>query len=549
VRGQIGESARALKTALANRTLRRVLIAFVAFNVAEWATYIAVLVYAYTRGGTTEAAVVAVAQLAPAAVVAPFASALADRFRRDRVLVATYVVQAAAQAAAAAALLGGAPAIVVYAAAVLSTTTVVLTRPTHGALMPQLVKTPAELTAANAASGAIQNSAALMGPALAGAILGFAQPGAVFALTAAAMCVGALLVGRSGRDRGPDPSAAVRPRQAHPSARRAALDGIRALRGDRDSRLLVLFLACHSFVLGSLDVLFVATAISLLGMGSPGVGLLNAAVGLGGILGAGAALLLAGRPRLTAPMGAGTAAWSAPLAMVGLIPGQVVALVLLVVAGGGRSVADIAGRTLLQRAAAEEFLLRILGVLEGLQMAAIALGSIAAAGLVGLFGIRGGLMGIGVFLPVVVLASWRRLRRIEADRPAPVEAIRLLRSQPMFAALPPPEIEGLARQMIELRLPRGAEVIREGDAGDRFFLVADGRVEVTKGGVSLAMMGPGEGFGEIALLRDVPRTASVTAATELRLYGLDREAFLTAITGHPSNARAAAVLVDERLSR
>jgi MFS family permease len=545
----IGESVRVLGRALSDRVVRRTLVAFVAFNVAEWATYIAVLVYAFGRGGTTEAAVVAMAQLVPAAVVAPIASALADRYDRGRVLFASYVLQAGTQAIAAVALLADAPAPLVYAAAVLSTTSVVLTRPVHGALLPSIVRTPAELTAANAASGAIQNASALAGPALAGLVLGLANPGTVFAATAVAMAAGSFLVAPLRRPASPKPVTETAGQGERHSTVRAAGRALRALRGDGDSRLLVLLLAAQSFVLGSLDVLFVAAAISLLGMGQPGVGMLNAAVGLGGILGAAAALLLAGRPRLSAPIAAGVAAWSAPLAVVGAVPGPLLALMLLVVAGSGRGVADVAGRTLLQRAADEEFLLRVLGILEGLQMAAIALGSLTAAGLVGLFGVRGALLVIGAFLPILMVICFPRLRRIEATRPAPAAIIALLRSQAIFAPLPAPELERVARRVRAVTVTDGAEVIREGDPGDRFYIVADGQAEVIRHGVRVAVLGPGESFGEIALLRDVPRTATVRAAPDLRLYALDRDDFLAAVTGHAPSVAAANAVVSRHLAQ
>ncbi|MGZ4256173.1 MAG: MFS transporter [Gaiellaceae bacterium] len=523
------------RSVFGNPDLRRVELAFVCFNAAEWGVWIAMLVYAYERGGATEAGIVAVVQLVPAAVFAPFGASLADRPPPARVLVLAYAVQAAALAATAASLLAGAPAPLSYALAAVAATAVTLTRPTQAALVPGLARTPEELTSANVVSGWIESVSLVAAPALAGVLLAVGSPGLVFAVMAVLSLLGGLV---------------VLPVVGPPAAAGEA-DTRQALRLVRDvpeARLLLGLLAAESVAIGALDVVYVVLAVSLLELGGSGAGYLNAAFGAGGVLGVVATAALVGRRHLTPALAAGALAWCGAFVVLGADPRTATAFALLAVAGAGRTVMDVAGRTLLQRIAPVDLLARVFGLLEGLSMAALAVGSLLTPLLVGLAGGKASVIGVGLILPVALLLVGPRLLAIDRRATVPVVELSLLRSLPLFAPLGPPQLESLARELEPVEVPAGEDVVREGDQGDRFYAIADGELEVTRGDRSLATLRRGDGFGEIALLRNVPRTATVTARTPARLYALQRGPFLAAVAAHPRAGEEAERLVGERLA-
>jgi len=536
----------AIGAVLRNASIRRVLLAFIGFSLAEWATWIAILVHAYQRGGATEAGIVALVQLAPSTVVAPLAAVLGDRYRRDRALLFAYLAQAVTMGLTAAALLLDAPSPIVYAAATAAATSVTLTRPVQAAILPSLARTPAELTAANVATGALETGTILVGPILAGLGLAAWGAGPVFAASSAVTLAGAALV------------SAVRPAGAHaePGAPgrqpiRSALHGVVAgfamLAREGRPRSVVVVLGSAAVMWGALDVLLVVLALDVLDLGEAGVGYLNAAMGAGGLVGAALTVTLIGRPRLALPLVAGVVLWALPLAMIGLLPLPVVALLLLALAGLGRIVMDVAGRTLLQRVAPDAMLARVFGVLEGVHMGSLALGSIAAPALIGLAGARGAFVVAGAGLLVITALSWRRLLRTDAEGTIHPRELEMLRRIPLFAPLAPPAIERLAANLVPYSVPAGAVIIRQGEPGDRFYVIVSGSVHVSVDGQVVRHEEAGEWFGEIALLRRVPRTATVEAVTPTELVALERRVFLEAVTGQPQSLAAAEEAIRERL--
>ncbi|HET9436262.1 MAG TPA: cyclic nucleotide-binding domain-containing protein, partial [Candidatus Limnocylindrales bacterium] len=312
--------------------------------------------------------------------------------------------------------------------------------------------------------------------------------------------------------------------------------------------VIVTLLASLDVAIGALDVLYVAAAIELLGAGEAGAGFLYAAFGLGGIIAIGLTVALVGRRRMTPAFAGGVGLFGAPVVAVGLAPWIVTAPILFAASGAGHSLANVAGRTLLQRVAPELVLARVFGVLEGLSMFALALGSLATGGIIAVFGVGGALVVAGTLVPVVVVVAWLRLAALDRNARAPdPEALALLRAIPIFAPLSAPSIERILGELSRIDVPAGSELIREGDPGDRFYVIAEGRVAVSRSGVPIREEGPGEYVGEIALLRDVPRTATVTALTPLRVIAIERERFLEAVTGHARSRERAEAVVERRM--
>jgi MFS family permease len=327
---------------------------------------------------------------------------------------------------------------------------------------------------------------------------------------------------------------------------RELVSGFPALFRTLDLSLVVALFFSQGVVRGALNVFLAVAAFDLLGAGESGVGFLTAALGVGGIAGAFFALSLTGR-HLAAPFAAGLVLWGLPIVGIGGVPHFSAALVFLAVVGAGNSVADVAGFTLMQRLIPDELLQRALGVFWGLAMLSIGIGSIAVAGLISAVGIRWSLVATGAFLTLLTVLSSRRLATLDRSVAAPTDRLELLERVPMFAPLSLAAKDRLASALVPLSVPAGVDIIREGEPGDRFYMLVEGEADVFKDGEKTTARTSGDYFGEIALLRDVPRTATVRARSRLRLYALDRDPFLAAVTGHAAGRDAGEAVVEERL--
>ena len=325
--------------------------------------------------------------------------------------------------------------------------------------------------------------------------------------------------------------------------------GFDVLREERRVLVLVTILTAAMVVFGALDLLFVAVAIDLLGLEESWAGYLNAAFGLGGVVGALVTVALVGRRRMTPALAGGSATYGLPISAIAVAPSPVTAVGLLAAAGIGFSIVSVAGRTLLQRIAPEAVLGRVFGVLEGLTMFALASGAVLAGTLIAAVGVEGALVAVGLIVPIAVAVAWVGLAAIDRDaRPIDSEALELLRRLPVFAPLSALAIERILADLVRVEVPAGEVVIREGDPGDRFFVIVEGQTSVSVNGVTVGGGEAGGHFGEIALLRDVPRTATVTAVTALKLIAIERGPFLEAVTGHPESHASAEAVADERLA-
>ena len=536
-----GRRRHAFSSLAGNTALLRVLAAYLLFILTEYAVWIAMLVFAYNRGGTAVAGLVAVAQLAPAAVVAPVAASLADRRSPVVMLAGGYLAQVAGMAGTAAAIGAGAP-LAAYAAAVFASTAVTTTRPAQSALIPSLAATPDQLTAANVVAGWLEAAGAAAAGLLVGVLISLAGVGSVFAVCAGLGLAAALLVAGLRA-----PSLAAETEAEADTSTAGVAEGLRLAVRQPRLRLMLALLTADAVVVGALDLLVVILALTVLGRPPSWAGYLEFAFGAGAVLAATVSALLVGR-RLGGPILAAALGLSGALAVVAFGPGLAGTVVLLAVAGAGHLLLEVATRTLLQRSVPPRLIGRIFGVLEGFTMAGLAIGALLVPALAHLGGSRLAVLGVAAVLPLAAVAGGRAVFRLDAGTAVPVVEIALLRSLPLFAELPAPAIEGLAAALRPVRLEAGAVLIRQGDPGDAYFAIAAGELDAEQDGHFLGRYGRGDGVGEIALLRAVPRTATVTAHTAATVYQLDRDLFLTAVLGHAPTRRQAEDIAAARLA-
>jgi MFS family permease len=540
---RLAEGGAALASNLRRPNLRRAQLAFGSAYAGEWALTVALGVVAFRDGGATAVGIVALIRMLPSALIAPFATAVADRVRRDRVLIWIGVTRAAAVGAAAVVLAVDLSTVFVYVLAVIATIPFTAFRPAHSALLPALCETPTELTAANASRGLLDSASWLVGPLLAALLLDVSGPGAVFVLTAGLSLWSALLVSLIDYE--------PAPRETPPAPIRIAADtadGLRAIAAQRDVTMLFGLGAVQAVTRGALNVFIVVVAIELLETGEPGVGVLTAAVGIGAVVGSLGASVLVGSRRLAAYTGVGIALWGIPLALIGVFPAELVALIMLAIVGAGNALVDLGYFTLFPRLMPDEVLARVFGALESLVALAVGLGSIITPLLIHLFGIRGALVAIGLMTPAIVALAWSRLVKVDEGLGAQADVIERLREVTMLRPLPVSTIEHLARNVREESVEPGETVIEQGQVGESFYVIVAGEVEVRGNASLLRVLRDGDSFGEIALLRDVPRTTTVRARTPVALYALDRRHFVPTVSGYSESAAEAETVVETRLA-
>jgi MFS family permease len=522
-------------------TLRRAQLSFAAMWAGESAFMVALGVVAFRDGGVAAVGAVTAARMAPAALLAPFLATMADRVRRERVLACVGGFRGAMLGCAAVTTAAGAPA-ATYGFAVLATVAITLFRPAHSALLPALAKSPQELTSANAVRGMLDSLATLGGPIVAAVLLAASGPAAVFAACSAASLLAGLVVVALPYDAPPRAETAR-------GGGREMLQGFRTIAADRSLGLITGLGVVQTFTRGALTVFAVVVAIDLLELGDPGVGVLNAAVGAGGVLGSIFAFALVRRGGLASWFGVGIALFGAPLALIGVFPEQAAAIVLLGLVGIGNALIDVGGFTMLARLADETVLARMFAGFEAILTLGVAAGGLLAPLVIELLGVRLALLAIGLMAPLAVAASWPALRRLDARMRVRNADIEILRGVRMLGALPAATIEQLGAGLEHAEFVPRQAVFEQGERGERFYIVESGQAEVLQDGRVVQTLGQGDCFGEIALLRDQPRSATVRASADasMRVSILQRNAYLTAVTGYPASSVAGEAVVTARL--
>jgi MFS family permease len=519
----------------ANHDLRRLVLALAGSTLGYWGYTVAVLVYAFEQGGTRLVGVAAFVRLFPAAVASPLAGAIADRYPRERVMVVGDLLRMTTTAAACVAIASDAPAFVVLTLVAINAALYSSFRPAMRALTPALSRTPDELAAANVMASTVDSVGMLVGPALGGVLLALSGPAAAFGACSLSLAWSATLVApiRVARERAPP--AIVR----EASLTSLIAEGARVIVTNGSVRLIMLLTAGQTISYGALSVLTVVMVENLLHAGHGWVGYLNAALGLGGLIGAVAVAPVVVR-RLSDAAITGLTFWGLPLIAIGLWPQPGLAIAAITVIGIANTLVDVSLNTLLQRAAPEDVLARVFAMLGMVTMATIALAGLLTPAIVAAVGARGALVATGVLLPALVLPTAGRLRALDRSTREPTAELALLRSLSLLAPLPPLVLERLARRAVPVHVAAGATIVVQGEPGDRFFAIASGDLEVTVDGRFVRRIGAGDSFGEIALLHQVPRTATVRALSDSELLALDSEDFIPAMTQTLESGAAAA---------
>ena len=532
----------ALRRVLVNPDMRRAQLAWMLGYAADWSWLVALWVYAYQTSGVVAVGILGLARTLPAAILSPALSTITDRLPRHRVLLGIHLGRAALIGLAAAAVASDLSPQLVYAIAPLDALLGVLHRPTHMPLMPALARSPEELVASNVASSTFEGIGTLVGPALGGLLVAYAAPAWGFVVPSLLFATAALSVS------GIRPAQALLRESVRAGLVTTLLGGISALVEHPRAGLVVGLFWAQVIVRGLLNVLLVVAAVELLGIGEEGVGYLNSAIGAGGFIGVLVTVTLVGRRQMAAPFAAGLFLWGTPIVLIGLLPFAPAAIVFLALLGIGNAVLDVSGFTIMQRGVPNALRGRVFGVLESGVMLGTGIGSGLAPVLLGLLGIRGALIATGLVLPLLAVISWRWLGRVDADAVIPERELALLRGVPMLAPLPMTILEQVAGDAVPVSYADGETIIRQGDAGNCFYILATGRAEVSADGAERAAMGPGDSFGEIALLRNVPRTASVVAVGPVEGFAVGREAFVGAVSGDLRSRDAAEAVMQERLA-
>jgi len=532
-----------LRDVLWSARLRALLLSWCGNYTADWASFVAFSVYFYETQGLTGVGVLGLVRMGAAVAAIPLASAIIDRYPRQRLLLAIQLARGTALGLAAVVLvLGGAPLLVLVLVALIAFFGGPY-RPAHYALMPTLARSPQELVAGNVGTSMFEGVAVLVGPALAGVLLAVTGSYLVVAVSAVvSFCCAVLVIWM-----GPEPNwrRGTRPQGWTPF--KEVTEGFRVLAHEPNPRLIVGLIVAQAFVRGLLNVVLVTTSIRLLRAGESGVGFLNSGFGAGALVAGLAGVSLLGRRRLADPFALGLVLWGVPIALIVVWPTLGWAFLCMAVVGAGNSVLDIAGYTLIQRSVVDVVLGRVFAALEIVGSAAIGIGSIAAPQLVAGLGLRGALIGTAAILPVLAMIFQARLRAVDEAATVPERELELVASVPFFEPLAPTTLEQLAMRVRPLSVPAGTVVIREGEGGDVFYLIESGQVDVIRDGKLVATLGAGQYFGEIALLHDVPRTATCVARSDAKLYELERRVFLSAVSGNEQSHATIEDIVTGRL--
>ena len=532
-------AARSLASVLRNPAIRSLELSWTIGVGVDWALLVVSLVVAYGAGGAFLVGLVSLIRMLPAMAVNVLVDTSAQE-RPERSLVVVNLVRAAGAAAIAAAVVAGQPGIA-FAALAVASAAGALVRPTTLALLPSVAVRPEELVSANTAGALGESVGTFLGPLFAGIVIARAGPASAAALAAAAGVIGAVVVV------GVHVAPAARVARGDRVGGLPLVAGIRELVRRRPAGVVMSSFGVQVLVRGALTTFIAVLAIDTLDMGDAGIGVLGAALGAGGIVGAALAVGLGSTGGLAGMFAVALIAWGAPILLIGIAPSPTLAIVALGVVGIGNALLDVSGLTLLQRGTSNAARGAVFAVVEVVAGLGVSIGAIVASGLVASIGIQTALIVTGMLLPVVAIAGRPWVARLDHEGVIPDRQARLLRGIPLFAPLPLAALERVAGGMREVHFETGDRLMTQGDAGDAYVVLEHGTVQVIIDGQPTHRQGPGDGIGEIALLHEVPRTATVTALEAVDAFEIDCETFVAAVTGHEGSRAAAREVVQSRL--
>ena len=524
----------ALREALSNDAIRRLGISWMVGIAADSALLVVTLVTVFNRGGVVGAALVGAVRMVPAVAAGMSAGTMVDRFRGDRILVVLGLIRAFSAGLTAWAIATAGPSvddkqvtmILLFVAAALAAASGAPVRPTQVTLMPAIARSPRELVAANTLWSTGEGVGAFVGPFVAGALMSVGAHRGVALLAAVGFVVTAVIALGLRFEQAGDAGGGQRT-----SGGFHLLDGVRAVRAKSLIAWTMLGTFGQVVTRGLMNALVVVASIELLRLGQSGMGLLSAALGFGGLLGALIAMSSTRSERLVRTEIVGLVFWGLPLAVMGIVPEPEIALAAMIVIGVANATYDVALFTILQRASTNEDRGPVLSVLEGVIGLGAVTGSLLAPLLMFGLGTRGALIVSGLILPVIAVLMYVRIGHSEQITIVNESLIRLLRRVPAFAELPMTAVERVAAGLVPFRVAAGDALMGQGEHGEDFMVVETGEVEVLVNGRPIHRLGPGAGVGEIALLRRSPRTATVIALTDVTGYSVDAATFLAAVAG------------------
>ena len=556
VRSSIRDARTSIGSVFRNPSLRRMQLALAGSMIGDWAYSTAVIVWAFGVGGAKAVGVWGAIRFLLMAVTSPLGSSLADRLPRKKILIGSDLLRALVVAGATACLVLDTPPWPIFVLATAASLIGCVFRPAQMSWMPSLTNRPEELTASNGTASTIESIAFFVGPAIGASLIVLTSIETVFLLNAATFVWSAFLVlgihpqvavvapaevyrdGDRGSGSGSD--------SGKPGLLAEMAAGFTTIGRDKNLLMIAAIVCAQTVVAGATLVFTVIFAVDLLKTGPEGVGYIDSVFGIGAIVGGFYAIARAAHNKLAGDMALGTILWAVPLLLVVLWPSPATVFASAIIMGFGNPLVDVNFVTIVQRITPDAVLGRVFGAYEGALIATMALGSAAMPFLIAWLGLRPALAILAALVAAPAVAFMPRCRRLDVTLREP-EDTRLLRGIPMFSPLTRATLESLAAQLTSESAAAGTTVLREGEESDRFLIIKTGAVEVHQDGRLMRTEGAGDYFGEIGLLRDVPRTATVTASEDTELLSLSRADFLDAVSGSEESRVAADDIISRRM--